>query len=282
MSCTSITNHIRKSCNITIGGIKQVLVRDYESFDRLSLISSFESYGGANKYTVGNLGNFQVYSTSREAPIEMVVNITVEVDPDDPTSGQSSILDITIVSNTYYDPLWTGSDTYYFPDLESGYIQYDAGNPVVLSSATTIVTEEKLMIVNNMVEHSKSRTVNDFGESVSADFFEIQTTKQGSSFESVRVEDKATGNTNYTNTLKLTINSMTNSISDINKLVEGQRYLSILFIDTDGNAWIFGVESPAVCIKIDKKSGAKASDANNIEIVFESKEANPEYFVDGL
>ena len=266
MSCENLIT-IRKNCDTPLGGIKEVYVRDFESLGEFQSVGSMQlAARGDNTYTPGAY-TLQLFDADLSVYIPVNAIVTV--------AGSGYVTNINVLPNTFYfaDP----TDTFTVPGLESHLVVDNSSNPFFEIISFSNSHNSLDINSNKEVTAIKGRTENDFGETVSTNWYKIDITKEGGNFQSLRQSDLSNGTLNYLQTLTITIPKANSN--KLNLLKSGQRNLLVIFIDNLGTKWLFGYENGAIVSKVDKTTGTKISDANNSKITFTSTQLNTELTV---
>lgn len=115
----------------------------------------------------------------------------------------------------------------------------------------------------------------------STKFYEIKTNKNVCNFtESVAI-DLANGTTffNQVITLELTRRETTKR-TFIEKLIDGQKQLRLIVLDSNGNYWLFGYAEGSYVTAIEGGSGTAKADKNGYTVTFTAMEPDQAYQVD--
>ena len=115
----------------------------------------------------------------------------------------------------------------------------------------------------------------------STKFYEVKTNKNVCNFtESVAI-DLANGTTffNQVVTLELTKRETTKR-TFIEKLIDGQKQLRLIVLDSNGNYWLFGYSEGSYVTAIEGGSGTAKADKNGYTVTFTAMEPDQAFQVD--
>jgi hypothetical protein len=115
----------------------------------------------------------------------------------------------------------------------------------------------------------------------STKFYEFQTNKNVCNFtESVAI-DLNNGTTFFNQVVSLVLSRReTTKRTAIEKLVDGQKQLLIIVLDSNGNYWLFGKQEGSYVTAIEGGSGTAKADANGYTITFTAMEPDQAWGVD--
>lgn len=115
----------------------------------------------------------------------------------------------------------------------------------------------------------------------STHFYEFQTNKNVCNFtESVAI-DLTNGTTFFNQVVTLVLSRReTTKRTAIEKLVNGQKQLAIIVLDTNGNYWLFGKTEGAFVSAIEGGSGTAKADANGYTVTFTAMEPAQAWGID--
>lgn len=265
MSCENLTN-VRKGCSNPIAGLKSIYMRDWESFAPLKNINTYSINGYDNQYVIGTYSNLEVYNDTQDTSTSLTADISVN------DAGIVNGININNIEN-YYS--MNNSDIFSFPSLP---IDSDNGSPITIVITSLKDSKVKHTINGNNI-YFIDRNVNDFGESVSTNWEQIQFAKESATFNTNTIEDLSTGNLRYEFTVECVVPNY-QTVSDFNLLSVGQRPLVIFMEDfmSNGNVWFLGLDLPMQCTKIEKMSGTKFSDGNMTKLTFTGYDLHPEIY----
>jgi hypothetical protein len=266
MSCENLTN-VRKTCANPIAGLRNIYIRDWESFGPISIINGYDEPAYDNLYAEGTYNNVTVVNGSSDEPTTMLADIVVG------SGGTITSITLKNTENYYYATVGQG---YYFPSLpidEDNDSQYT----IVVSSLKNTDLKHTMQGPNSI--YYIDRTTNDFGETVSDSWYEIQFAKESGSFVTNTVEDLATGNIRYEFTVECVLPNY-QLVDNLNTLIVGQRPLVMFVVDwmNSDYVWFLGLDLPMVCTKVEKMTGAKYGDGNMTKLTFTGYDTHPEIF----
>jgi hypothetical protein len=116
---------------------------------------------------------------------------------------------------------------------------------------------------------------------VTASFYEFQTNKNVCLFQETVAIDMTAGTTFFNQVFTLVLSRReTTKRTAIEKLVAGQKQLSLLITDSNGNTWYSGLSEGSYVTAIDGGTGTAKADANGYTITFTAMEPLQAYGVD--
>lgn len=109
--------------------------------------------------------------------------------------------------------------------------------------------------------------------SMTSSFWEFQTNKNVNNFtESVSI-DMTAGTTFFNQVVTMVLTRRESAKRDaIEKLVDGQKQLLLIVLDSNGNYWLFGQDEGAYVTAIEGGSGTAKADANGYTVTFTAME----------
>ena len=112
-------------------------------------------------------------------------------------------------------------------------------------------------------------------------YFQVKTNKNVCNFAETVSVDLANGTTYFNQTLTLVLSKReTTKRTFIEKLVDGQKQLSIVVLDTNGIYWLFGLNEGVYTTGIEGGSGTAKADMNGYTITFTAMEPDQAYEID--
>ena len=115
----------------------------------------------------------------------------------------------------------------------------------------------------------------------SVDFFEIATNKNVCNFQETVNIDLANGSTFFNQIVTLELSRReTTKRTFIDKLIDGQKQLLIIILDSNGNYWLSGRSEGSYVTAIDGQTGVAKADRNGYTVTFTAMEPDQAWQVD--
>jgi hypothetical protein len=130
---------------------------------------------------------------------------------------------------------------------------------------------------------STSPQVGDWIDAItsSVDFFEIATNKNVCNFQETVTIDLANGTTFFNQVITLELSRReTTKRTFIEKLIDGQKQLLIIILDSNGNYWLSGKEEGSYVTAIDGGTGVAKADKNGYTVTFTAMEPDQAWQID--
>jgi hypothetical protein len=114
-----------------------------------------------------------------------------------------------------------------------------------------------------------------------AKFYEVKTNKNVCNFTETVSVDLANGTTFFNQVIVLELaRRETTKRTFIEKLVDGQKQLRVIVLDSNGNYWLFGYAEGAYVTAIEGGSGTAKADKNGYTVTFTAMEPDQAWQVD--
>lgn len=111
-------------------------------------------------------------------------------------------------------------------------------------------------------------------------FYEIQTNKNVCNFTETVAIDLNNGTTFFNQVVSIVLNRRETTKRDfIEKLIAGQKQLSCIVLDSNGNYWLFGLEEGGYITAIEGGSGTAKADQNGYTCTLTAMEPDQAYQV---
>ena len=115
----------------------------------------------------------------------------------------------------------------------------------------------------------------------SVDFFEVATNKNVCNFQETVNIDLANGSTFFNQIVTLELSRReTTKRTFIDKLIDGQKQLLLIVLDSNGNYWLIGRAEGAYVTAIDGQTGVAKADRNGYTVTFTAMEPDQAWQVD--
>lgn len=258
--CNALTAGLSKSCETNAGGVNRIYIGDFTSM--------------VPTITSGRITTL----TPTDPNIVITTGATVNSD----TAGTTRDLTTVVVPGNQTTQLASGTWFYFTYNVKSfdgltitatywsGYVltvTYDTINNV------TIITPDFqgfTPIVGRTIHPAPpntNQTVSTYG------MFEFQTNKNVCNYtESVAV-DMNNGTTFYNQVISLVLSRRETTKRDaIEKLIDGQKQLLVIVLDSNNIYWLFGLNEGAYVTAIEGGSGTAKADQNGYTITFTAME----------
>lgn len=260
MNCSDIQT-IRNTCGNVLGGIQSIIVRDWDSFDWVKIINTYSAPAYTNLYFEGTYSNIEVYSVTRDVTTTLTANIIV---------NSAHTITSVVINNTDTYFYSTIGEIFSFPTLPIWDDNSDDYTIVVNSqknSSTKYVIDSGVLLTND-------RTVNDFGETISSSWYQLEFIKNSAVYNTKQTIDTSTGGNSWETELSLMIRAR-GTTSKLN-LLTNQRPIVAIVKDWNGEYWLSGLNNPLFITNIDRMSGTKLNDPNNTKITFKGTDNHSE------
>jgi len=258
--CNALSAGLAKSCETNAGGVNKIFIADFIDLNPTISGGEITAIPASNPNAV--VSTVATVNITTSGFLRSLVSVTI---PGDLTSVFTTgrwfyftynvmALDGITVTATY----WSGSV------LSSS---YNAG-----ANTTTIVPDFGgfTPIIGQASDPAPPNTNQTVSIYV---FFEFQTNKNVCNFtESVAV-DMNNGTTFFNQVVTLVLTRReTTKRNAILKLVDGQKQLLVVVLDSNNNYWLFGLNEGAYVTAIEGGSGTAKSDINGYTITFTAME----------
>ena len=258
--CNALTAGLAKSCDTNAGGVNKIYIADYAN---LAPTISGGEITAINPTSPNNVvSTVATVNTTVSGAVRILVSVTI---PGDQTSVFTAgrwfyftynvrNIDGVTVTATY----WTGAV------LSSS---YNAG-----ANTTTIIPD--FTGFTPLTGQSADPAAPNTNQTVSTFvFFEFQTNKNVCNFtESVAV-DTNNGTTFFNQVVTLVLSRReTTKRTAIEKLIDSQKQLLVVVLDSNSNYWLFGLREGAYVTAIEGGSGTAKADQNGYTVTFTAME----------
>jgi hypothetical protein len=247
--------------------------------------------GGVNRLWVGDFTTFVPTITSGEittlTPTDPNIVITTGATVNSDTAGPTRDLTTVVVPGNQTTQLASGTWFYFTYNVKSfdgltitatywsGYVlvsTYDTVNDV------TVITPDFggfTPIVGRTIHPAPTNT----NQTVSTyAFFEVKTNKNVCNFTETVAVDMANGTTFFNQVVTMVLSRReTTKRTFIEKLVDGQKQLSVVVLDTNGIYWLFGLAEGSYVTGIEGGTGTAKADMNGYTVTFTAMEPEQAY-----
>lgn len=258
--CNALTTGLAKSCETNAGGVNKIFIADFVSLSPTITGGEITAITPPTPNVV--VTTSATVNTTTSGFVRILVSVTI---PGDLTSVFTTgkwfyftynvmAIDGVTVTATYWSGLVLSSS-------------YNAG-----TNTTTIVPD--FVGFTPLVGQSSDPAPPNTNQTVSIYvFFEFQTNKNVCNFtESVAV-DTNNGTTFFNQVVTLVLSRReTTKRTAIEKLVDGQKQLILVILDSNNNYWLFGLKEGAYVTAIEGGSGTAKADASGYSITFTAME----------
>lgn len=245
--CNALSAGLDKSCDRNAGGINKIYIGDYEHLERATVT------------VVGGEITDMRKSITNSITVDTVgQQITI---PGDFTSQLKA-------GDTIVYQYWTGAGPTLTSHLAKGTI-----NTIAFATGTTTIT---------ITQTIPSALPTELGDLYLAPvFYEFKTNKNVCNYTEVVSIDMANGTTFFNQVVTLVLSRReTTKRNAIEKLIEGQKQLALIILDTNGIYWLFGQNEGAYTTAIEGGSGTAKADANGYTITMTAMEPDQAYEID--
>lgn len=261
--CNALTAGLDKSCDTNAGGVNKVFIADFVSFTptisggkitAITLPTNYQIANGTANWTTQNAGGFWVIDL-----LEVPNDMTGLLSPGE------------YVTATYYDQ-FTTNYTITFPIVGAS---YNAG-----TNTTTITPDWGAYGFQPAI--GPSSIIITFQSAWTAgSFYEFKTNKNVCSYTETVQTDMANGTIFFAQVVNLVLSRReTTKREAIMKLIDGQKQLLIVVLDTNGIYWLFGEKEGVYVTSIEGGTGTAKSDMNGYTITFTGNEVEQAYEID--
>lgn len=258
--CNALTTGLAKSCETNAGGVNKIFIADFTDLNPTITGGEITAIPPTNPNAI--VSTVATVNTTTSGFVRILVSVTI---PGDLTSVFTTgkwfyftynvmAIDGVTVTATYWSGLVLSSS-------------YNAG-----TNTTTIVPD--FVGFTPLVGQSSDPAPPNTNQTVSIYvFFEFQTNKNVCNFtESVAV-DTNNGTTFFNQVVTLVLSRReTTKRTAIEKLVDGQKQLILVILDSNNNYWLFGLKEGAYVTAIEGGSGTAKADASGYSITFTAME----------
>ncbi len=263
--CNALSAGLDKSCDRNAGGVNRLWVGDFTTF--VPTITSGE------------------ITTLAPTDPNIVVSTTATINI---TTG-AFVRNLASVSisgdhtSTFVAGRWFRF-TYNVMNIDGVTVTATSWNGFVLSSSynagtnTTTITPDFAgftPIIGQAADPAPpntNQTVSTYG------FFEVKTNKNVCNFTETVSVDMANGTTFFNQVVTMVLSRReTTKRTFIEKLVEGQKQLSVVVLDTNGIYWLFGLAEGSYVTGIEGGTGTAKADMNGYTVTFTSMEPEQAY-----
>jgi hypothetical protein len=258
--CNALTAGLAKSCETNAGGVNKIFITDFVSLS--PTISGGEITGITPTGPNAVVTTAATVNTTTSGFVRILVSVTI---PGDQTSVFTTGKWIYFTYNVMQIDGVTVTATSW-----SGYVlssSYNAG-----TNTTTIVPD--FLGFTPLIGQSSDPAPPNTNQTVSTFmFFEFQTNKNVCNFtESVAV-DTNNGTTFFNQVVSIVLTRReTTKRNAILKLVDSQKQLLLVVLDSNSNYWLFGLREGSYVTAIEGGSGTAKSDINGYTITFTAME----------
>ena len=263
--CNALTAGLSKSCDTNVGGVNKIYIADFTDLS--------PNISGGEIISITPTGPNVVVSTTA------TVNITT-------TGFIRSLSSVTISGNQ--TSIFTTGRWFYFTynvrAIDGITVVANSWSGLVLSSSynagantTTIVPDFNGFIP--LVGQSADPAPPNTNQTVSTYmFFEFKTNKNVCNFTESANVDMTNGSTFFNQVVTLVLSKReTTKRNAIKKLVDGQKQLVIVVLDSNGNYWLFGLLEGSYLTADEGGSGTAKADANGYTLTFTAMEVEQAY-----
>lgn len=262
--CNALTSGLSKSCDTNAGGVNKIYIGDFTSMT--PTISGGEITGLTPDTNTHVVSTTATVNTTIAGPLRTISTVTLVGD-------FTSILTAGKRFRFTYNTTFPSGSSSWTGDVLTA--TYNAG------TNTTTITPDFVGFIPGVGPTSAPAPNNTSNQTVSTYlFYEIQTNKNVSNFtESVQV-DMNNGTTFFNQVVNLVLSRRENTKREfIEKLVDGQKQLLIVVLDSNGNYWLFGLYEGCYVTAIEGGSGTAKADQNGYSVTFTSMEPEQAYEV---
>jgi len=262
--CNALTSGLSKSCDTNAGGVNKIYIGDFTSMT--PTISGGEITGLTPDINTHVVSTTATVNTTIAGPLRTISTVTLVGD-------FTSILTAGKRFRFTYNTTFPSGSSSWTGDVLTA--TYNAG------TNTTTITPDFVGFIPGVGPTTAPAPNNTSNQTVSTYlFYEIQTNKNVSNFtESVQV-DMNNGTTFFNQVVNLVLSRRENIKREfIEKLVDGQKQLLIVVLDSNGNYWLFGLYEGCYVTAIEGGSGTAKADQNGYSVTFTSMEPEQAYEV---
>ena len=265
--CNALTTGLSKSCDTNAGGVNKIYIGDFTSMT--PTISGGEITtltSGINTPLNFVVSTTATVNTTISGPLRIPTTVTLVGD------FTSILTPVKLFSFTYNTTFPSGSDVW------TGYVltaTYNSGTNI------TTITPNFGGFIPGIGPVAAPAPNNTSNQTVSTYlFYEIQTNKNVSNFTEAVQVDMNNGTTFFNQVVNLVLSRReTIKRQFIEKLVDGQKQLLIVVLDSNGNYWLFGLYEGSYITAIEGGSGTAKADQNGYSVTFTSMEPEQAYEV---
>lgn len=261
--CNALTAGLSKSCDTNAGGVNKIWVADYAT-----LVPTITS----GEITAISMDPQNVVTTTGTVNNSIVagayVATTIEVTGDKTSVFVAGRIFKFTYNTQFGSSYWTG------PVLSSSY-SAGTGKTTITPDYTTNFAPVLGTVAGGAAPNNTSNsTVTTFM------LFEIKTNKNVCNFtESVAI-DMNNGTTFFNQVVTLVLSRReTTKRAFIEGLIDGQKQLLVVVLDSNGNYWLFGLNEGAYVTAIEGGSGTAKADANGYTVTMTAMEPHQAYQV---
>ena len=256
--CNALTGVVTKSCDNNVGGINRIFIADYVNLNPTESGNEITNLSPTLDRGIYVVTTTATINTSEVAGAYVITNIEITGD----LTGKIKVgkqIKFSYATQTGGGN-WTGHITS---------VTYDSGTD------TTTVTPDFggfAPVVGTVA--GGAAPYNTDNQSVTTFlFFEFQTNKNVCNFTEEAQIDMVNGTSFFNQVLTLVLNRRDTAKRDaIEKLINGQKELAIIFQDSNSNYWLMGRNEGSYVTAITGGSGTAKADANNYTITFTAME----------
>jgi len=243
--CSALTGAISKSCDTNTGGVRKILIGDYEHVSRSTVTLTSGVITDLKKLVISN-------------------GLTVD------TIGQ-----VLTASGDWTNNLKVGDTIIYEYEISTGVFGKQKGEilTIVFASSTTTIT------LTDTIPTALPTSLTDLW--LAPTFYEFSFNRNTSSFEESVNVNLENGSTFFAQIVSLELARRESTKRDaIEKLVAGQKQLAAIVLDSNGIYWAFGFDEGLYATEIIGGSGVAKSDKNGYSIKLTAEESYQAHEVD--
>lgn len=261
--CNALSAGLDKSCDKNAGGVNKIFIADFATLTptisggKITAVSLPLNYQIATLTAVWNLVN--------AGPLWVLD--TVEV-----PGNKTSLLTVgEYITATYYDAFSNN----FTITLEVLSATYDG-----ITNMTTITPDWAAYGFQPAVG-PVSIIIQNQNVWIANNFYEFKTNKNVCSYTETTQADMANGTTFFAQVVNLVLSRReTTKREAIMKLIDGQKQLLVVVLDSNGIYWLFGLYEGVYVTAIEGGTGTAKSDMNGYTITFTGNEPEQAYEID--
>jgi hypothetical protein len=260
--CNALTTGLSKSCDTNAGGVNKIYIADYVSVSPTISGGEITALSPDLNQGIYVISTTATVNTTIAGPLRVIDNVTL-------LGNFTSILTPGKQFRFTYNTT-TGGGGWTGPVLSS---TYNSGTNV------TTITPDFAGFTPGVGPAASPAPNNTSNQSITTWlFFEIQTNKNVCNFTEAVQVDMNNGTTFFNQVVNLVLSRRENTKRQfIEKLVDGQKQLLIVVLDSNGKYWLFGLYEGSYITAIEGGSGTAKADQAGYSVTFTSMEPEQAY-----